>query len=285
MIDKKFKMINLFNVIISLAVLILEFIPKSVIKALGPLSGPNHYNISYHSYFTNPADWNVVLMFAFIVAILTIIGLIFNILLLLKSKKALYITSLVVSLISFIISLLFLDGKFATVYNYFIMSLFLIQITSKFMFLPSAIKGGITKINFLNIFGVLPILVALILEWIPNSIRIVQKFNYSALVTFSDVEYSYFSYQENWISLMGFMIAILTFCILLFNFITFSKDKKGLCITQLVMSSVCVLCSIIILIMAGSSLTAYNIIIMLLFIVLIITQSIKLKTAYNSMDK
>ncbi len=285
MIDKKFKMINLFNVIISLAVLILEFIPKSVIKALGPLSGPNHYNISYHSYFTNPADWNVVLMFAFIVAILTIIGLIFNILLLLKSKKALYITSLVVSLISFIISLLFLDGKFTTVYNYFIMSLFLIQITSKFMFLPSAIKGGITKINFLNIFGVLPILVALILEWIPNSIRIVQKFNYSALVTFSDVEYSYFSYQENWISLMGFMIAILTFCILLVSFITFSKDKKGLCITQLVMSSVCVLCSIIILIMAGSSFTAYNIIIMLLFIVLIITQSIKLKTAYNSMDK
>ncbi len=55
------------------------------------------------------------------------------------------------------------------------------------------------------------------------------------------------------------------------------KTKMWLGITSLTISSVCALSSIVILIMAGSSITPSNVIIMILFLALTILQGIKLK--------
>ncbi|MDE6605571.1 MAG: hypothetical protein K2K85_06095 [Clostridia bacterium] len=277
MTNKAIKVVNWLNVALSVAALILECMPKSVKYCLCSVDGNI---IKYSSFFGNPLSGFFI---SDVIVAITILNLIFSVFFIIKNKLSIKIINIVLTLLGLAacVRLLVGGGVYVTVYEIIVSILFYIMSFINFNIFETRNK----KIIILNLITMLVIILTFILQLIPWSLRIVQKLNYSALVTFEDVEHSYFIYQKNWISLMGFIIAILTFCILLFNFITFSKDKKGLCVTQLVMSSVCVLCSIIILIMVGSSLTAYNIIIMLLFIVPIITQSIKLKTVYNSMDK
>lgn len=277
MINKKVKIINWLNAMISFIALILECMPKSMIK-VKQLSSIN-YITSYHSYFVNPAEWDLSLMVAFIISILTIIGLIFNIIILIKNNKALYITSTVLSAILFFISTFLMLSRFATVYNVLILALFLIQTTIQIVAIlykdNLKVDKRITSINVANVFT---LAFVLILEWIPNSIVIVQRFNYNQVSEIIGDGFSYFFYMsDNRLTDIAFIVALLTFCAYVFGFIALIKTKMWLGITSLTISSVCALSSIVILIMAGSSITPSNVIIMILFLALTILQGIKLK--------
>ncbi len=277
MVQKKVKIINWINVVISAIALILECMPKSMIKAK-ELSSDN-YITSYHSYFANPSDWDWDLMFAFIIGILTIISLIFNIIILIKNNKALYITSTVWSAILFFISTFMMLRIFVTVYNVVILALFLILTTIQIVAILYEDNQNLDKrIRLINIANVFMLAFVLILEWVPNSIVIVQKFNYNQVSEIIGDGFSYFFYMsDNRLTDIAFIVALLTFCAYVFGFIALIKTKKWICITSLSISSVCALSSIVILIMAGSSMTPYNVIIMILFLALTTLQGIKLK--------
>ena len=86
MTDKKIKIVNWINVIISVVVLILEFMPKSVIKAIRIDGG---YITTYHTYFDRPTVWGIWLLPVFIIAVLSIAILIINVIILIITPRSL----------------------------------------------------------------------------------------------------------------------------------------------------------------------------------------------------
>ncbi|MDE6274918.1 MAG: hypothetical protein K2M75_00030 [Clostridia bacterium] len=280
---KRIKIVNLINLILSAVALILECLPKSVIKAIGPLTGPDHYKTSYHSYFANPSIWNVTLFFAFIIAILTIVCIIINVVVMIKKNKAIYVTSVVFSSVTFVLSTWLADGRHVTIYNILIMAIFLIQTTSKIVVKLSK-HNQVTDKRFelLNITSVSVLAVALFFELIPRSVSIVNKYNYNHVAGISDAGYSYFNaVGDNRLFDIAFVVAILSICAFVLDFISIAKNKKWLSIIILSISSVCALSSVVILIMSGRSLTLSNAIVMIAFLVLTASQIIKLELSYD----
>ena len=283
MTNKKSKIINWLSVAISAVILILECMPKSVIVADRMISF-NKYITSYHSYFSEPSLLNVKLTFSFIIAILTSMGLIINVVTLIKNNKATRITSIVTSTLLFVLSAGMMRGDLVTAYNVVIFALFLAQATSQIVVeLYKENKGEDKRISILNLTSVIALAVAVFLEFIPKSVRVVDKFCYNDVSGILDSGFSYFfNYLgDNKLFDIAFLIALMTVCAFVLNLVSLAKNKRWLSIASLSLSAVCALSSIVIPVMAGNKSTPSNILLLILFIGLTALQFMKFKMTYQ----
>ena len=132
MTNKTIKAVNWLNVALSVAVLILECMPKSVITACA--IGPGEYGpLHYWSYFGNPL--NPVYFVTFSIALFTIINLVLNIIMLFKNKKAIRLVSFVMLFIATALSCLIIPSKFVSAYNIIILIIFILQVVGQIIIL------------------------------------------------------------------------------------------------------------------------------------------------------
>ncbi len=120
MTDKKVKIINYVNAIISVIALILECMPKSM--ELKNIIQPGKYMYSYWSYFGNPLD--LIFFMAWVVIICTITTLLLNIITLFKDKRGICIASMVLQSLATVFGVIIT----ATAYNVIISAICIIQI-------------------------------------------------------------------------------------------------------------------------------------------------------------
>ncbi len=120
MTDKKVKIINYVNAIISVIALILECMPKSM--ELKNIIQPGKYMYSYWSYFGNPLD--LTFFMAWVVIICTITTLLLNIITLFKDKRGICIASMVLQSLATVFGVIIT----ATAYNVIISAICIIQI-------------------------------------------------------------------------------------------------------------------------------------------------------------
>lgn len=282
MTNKRTKIFDCLCVVLAVVALILECLPNSV-RVVICLDGHYRYITRWYSYFNVPFDSGFVTNFT--IGILTILKLIFGIILIIKSNKNIRIFNLILNVLVFSADIRYIAGDmYLGVYEIILPILFFIQMFIGFASLDISARGSNKKVTILNYLDIIAVGAAMVLQLIPTSLHIVEKFNYKQY-SLSETWYSYFDYSKNWMLLLGVVVAFFTFYTLMFGLITLTRDKKGLCIIQLTTSSVSTLLSGIILIMAGSSYTPYNVVIMLLLMAAVVIQSVKLKTFYNEVDK
>ncbi len=278
MANRRAKIFDWLCVIISIVILVLEFIPDNIKIVSLTGTGENDYIVRYGTFYGNPLSGGYLLKD--IIIAISFFSLVFYLIVLVKSNRNMRIANLIMVILGFGASIknLVNSGNFVTGYEITIALLFFILIFMSFVFYDKSNIVSDKKRVALNYLIVFTVGLALVFQLIPTSMQIVQQFNFSSYINFINTIHSYFEYGENWMLILGFLTANITFILLIFSLITLSKDKKVLCIVQLAMLSICVCFNITILIMAGigSAITSYSIIIMILFIILTIIQSVKL---------
>ena len=133
----------------------------------------------------------------------------------------------------------------------------------------------IKLVRIFNVFNVVVTFAALILECMPNSVRYIIG---TVSVNGEKIRYwSYFGNPTNWLFLVTVIIAALTIFNLIFNIIILFKDKKCLRIVSAILSFLALAGSIILLVAEGKYVTAYNIIIAILFLIELISHGVLFK--------
>lgn len=277
--NKTLKIINWLNVALSAIALILECMPNSVRYAC--MIGPNEYGPVHHwSYFGNPLSVDGPFLSTVIIASLTILSFVFNIVILFKDKKSIRIFSAIFSFLALIPSAFILrrTKEFITAYNIIIVILFIIVFILQGISLKDNANVKNKKVTIINWLNAALLFVAIILESMPNSI----KYTYSYGVGHEAIAYdSYFAPPSNLISVFTAVIASSTVFAFVCGIIMLIKDNKAMRITSLVWAALGSAINLALLIALGKTISAYNIFIMLLLLAPIITQSIKLKPSNN----
>lgn len=340
MADKKLKIINYVNVIISVVALILECMPKSV--KMGQILGDGvTIKYTYWSYFGSPFD--PIFFMTWVIVICTVVTLLLNIISLFKDKRGICITSLVLQSIAAAMGVLL----FHTVYSAFVFIICAYQViimnlklrisytdkcsqrlSSKFfltIFSFIALVGSIGILYVANAFGVLNAIIAVmtvilfLIQFIIHCIVLkgdkrsankkIATINWLNLITMTvavfletasksikewRVEWwfgeetitmydtSYFAGTGDLSVIITSLIVAATICVLVLDIVTMIIDLKPICITVLALGILAAGCNLAVIIWFRRFVTAYMIIIMILFLINIITLSIKLKmNAWN----
>ena len=119
--------------------------------------------------------------------------------------------------------------------------------------------------------------VILILECMPKSVQLV---GYIGPREYEITYVSYFTPPQawaNWDPLIAIIIAFLTIFSLLFNIIILIKDGKSLTVANMVLTSLALVGSTLYVISFWRFVSAYNVAIMILFLGLMVLQSIKME--------